>query len=234
MATTDSAPHESAGHPTMEPKGLEEIRRWRHYCVGAGAAVTAIAAIASVAVYLNVDGLVSQRLEKASLRMLESRAQDAVAKTDAMLVAAQQAAQETLMEMGTLRNASAIEVQALRELWDAELETLDDWRSSGVVYSRYYMRVPVEPGSTLWETNVSTEEYGVAAIGAWQMFRNDSDTTCNYTETVDLFMIRTRSTWRIRVAKPRGCNAVHVGVVYFPTAWVEQVRGEETLERVNQ
>lgn len=223
MNTTDSSTHGTGGDPAAEPESLADIRRLKYYFVGACSAIGLMAAIAGVATYLHLGELVGQRLEQASLDELEGRAQGAV-----------QAAEETLGKIETLHSESAIEVQVLRRLWRDELSTLGNWSSAGVVDSMYLMQVPEEEGTTLWETNVSTEEYGVATIGTWQMFNTDRDMQCNYAETVDLFMDRSQSTWRIRVTKPHGCDTVRAGVTYLPAAWVKEVRNEDILERVNQ
>ena len=228
MNTTDSPTSGTPGHEQIS-SAVEKVTRWEHYVVGAGATLGVIATILSVATYLNVDRLVADALERASLDQLKSRAQDAVEEAKEMA----ENAKEILEEIENLRSASAIEVLDLRQRWQAELRTLGNWNSVGVVDSMYLMHVPEGEGTTLWETNVSTREFSVASIGTWEMFTTDRDVQCNYVETVDLSMDRSPSTWRIRVTKPRGCDTVRAGVTFFPAAWVEQVHDEEILERVN-
>lgn len=129
-----------------------------------------------------------------------------------------------------LRDLQGRATSALADL-EADLEA-----DSGLVQHSYTIDVPVEEGTSRWETNMSTDMYRLAIVGGWYIYSSEgreSASSCNYHNVVEVFMDRSDPTWRLIVNKMPGCDRLRVDVAYVPAAWVGAVSvpGEARLER---
>ena len=98
----------------------------------------------------------------------------------------------------------------------------------GIETRRYRLSLPKKAGTYSYETGIRMSEFEAAIVSSWIL----SGSGCLYGDAVNIFMNRSRETWRIRVTKPPRCKILHVRIVYVPAEIIGKAHDTVTLNPI--